>query len=999
MTILSAAKDWVKMNSVVSHWTKNLEEFSRSPEKFLAARKITAHSFVLDIIEVLCHENLPENLKLQLLFLIQEKASSLFLESVSVECAVGSLKEMFTIPFKNMIDVYLGLTSKFPSSNIPRVEQATGSKKDLFAHSPGHLSQIFLGQILVTGTVILISSETVEASQDVFVDFAGVLTDVIEMVNNPFNLLVRKTACECLWELEMSYPGLLHAKLDHLYAKCAAENSPIFQSYMVLFVTVLHNAVEHLLQESANKLDDNCVNNLLTSRTEPFKPLYLPKEAAKQCLPVTIQANAFSPNSSSLPGNVDTTELKRTISFLMDNIGFLNTTGVFHVMCQLLQCVKLAQLSPNTFKSQFISWVSTTDLPVFHTLLLLKLKFLDDLFLEGDELLLLQRMLLVSSQPTLPQGQRLLCFEWLMYFPTDEETLELQPSVPQCLDYSQFNFFYPSVFDSLDITVDKLKVLCLCLDHETLNLSGSSGVPLMQCLVPLLSRVQHGIGGRTAVALFRCLFWYYKHHWDSELEQEIYKLVLSLVTNTPQFIPHTVNLLNAVTSITPDSTFPSNLLRSLSEHVVSQSVECVLPNLTHHLKLLSLAMRSTDIPPTPTIRFMVQILDKSEIARNGNWSVGNCVLAVCHSILLHHHTSATVTELGNLLLFICASYRDIDIRDRARFYYCLLTNVSSNKCSKILASEATKERLPINIADDITTSSFPVPPPVKHIGTPFLKLTRVSQPSCEGSLSEMKTLTPDEHEEAGNLRGLLDQYLKVLETSYSKEISITYYLHFTDSSPPSTSRIIYALVLKFHTDRRYKKLDDVHISYLSTAKSSNPSEGCCQVTVSFRPLDPVPAIFQVRAIFNEDSGLTCAVTLDDLPVQFSDLFTPLRVPDKFKTCPHHVVKGKLFSVLWDYITKVQRTSGNRTGTGAESVVCLTVEWDHMKKIIEERLLAFVTSTSDNEIRLGIFLPPLQHLLLEFRPLNQKTVVSVATDDWRLLQLVESYLLQFERVSG
>ena len=52
---------------------------------------------------------------------------------------------------------------------------------------------------------------------------------------------------------------------------------------------------------------------------------------------------------------------------------------------------------------------------------------------------------------------------------------------------------------------------------------GSSGVPLMQCLVPLLNRVQHGIGGRTAVALFRCLFWYYKHHWDSELEQEIYK--------------------------------------------------------------------------------------------------------------------------------------------------------------------------------------------------------------------------------------------------------------------------------------------------------------------------------------------------------------------------------------------------------------------------------------------------------------------------------------------
>ena len=45
----------------------------------------------------------------------------------------------------------------------------------------------------------------------------------------------------------------------------------------------------------------------------------------------------------------------------------------------------------------------------------------------------------------------------------------------------------------------------------------------------------------------------------------------------------------------------------------------------------------------PTIRFLVQILEKSEIARNGNWSVGNCLLAVCYSVLLHHHSSATVT--------------------------------------------------------------------------------------------------------------------------------------------------------------------------------------------------------------------------------------------------------------------------------------------------------------------------------------------------------------------
>lgn len=40
------------MSSVVDHWTQNLEEFQRSPEAFLAARNITAHSFALDILEV-----------------------------------------------------------------------------------------------------------------------------------------------------------------------------------------------------------------------------------------------------------------------------------------------------------------------------------------------------------------------------------------------------------------------------------------------------------------------------------------------------------------------------------------------------------------------------------------------------------------------------------------------------------------------------------------------------------------------------------------------------------------------------------------------------------------------------------------------------------------------------------------------------------------------------------------------------------------------------------
>lgn len=40
--------------------------------------------------------------------------------------------------------------------------------------------------------------------------------------------------------------------------------------------------------------------------------------------------------------------------------------------------------------------------------------------------------------------------------------------------------------------------------------------------------------------------------------------------------------------------------------------------------------------------------------------------------------------------------------------------------------------------------------------------------------------------------------------------------------------------------------------------------------------------FTFRAIFSDESGLTCAMQLDDLPVHFSDLFIPLEVPAQFK---------------------------------------------------------------------------------------------------------------------
>lgn len=129
------------MTSLESYWTTNIEQFRRSPESFLAARKISAHSFIMDILQVLGDENLPENLKLQMLFILQEKASNLFLEPRSVESAVGSIKELVAQPLKSMLEVY---RSQTPSVTVAKMQRSEHTRKDILGQSSAQ-AQIYFG--------------------------------------------------------------------------------------------------------------------------------------------------------------------------------------------------------------------------------------------------------------------------------------------------------------------------------------------------------------------------------------------------------------------------------------------------------------------------------------------------------------------------------------------------------------------------------------------------------------------------------------------------------------------------------------------------------------------------------------------------------------------------------------------------------------------------------------------------------------------------------------
>lgn len=83
------------------------------------------------------------------------------------------------------------------------------------------------------------------------------------------------------------------------------------------------------------------------------------------------------------------------------------------------------------------------------------------------------------------------------------------------------------------------------------------------------------------------------------------------------------------------------------------------------------------------------MLSKSKVRQNG-WKVGNEILSICRSVLQHHSPALVFKPLGDTLLFLSNYFEDLEIRDRAHFYYQLLTHVGAEKIKKIILAASDK---------------------------------------------------------------------------------------------------------------------------------------------------------------------------------------------------------------------------------------------------------------------------------------------------------------------
>ncbi|KAI0222855.1 hypothetical protein LSAT2_025895 [Lamellibrachia satsuma] len=224
-------------------------------------------------------------------------------------------------------------------------------------------------------------------------------------------------------------------------------------------------------------------------------------------------------------------------------------------------------------------------------------------------------------------------------------------------------------------------------------------------------------------------------------------------------------------------------------------------------------------------------------------------------------------------------YTDIDVRERARFYYLLVCSLAPNKVSEILSRPVTVQRdlSTGHLADIVSESSYP--PSVRAVTVllkPLLKLTQ-----CAQTMEDRQT------------EGDQPQDTELL----------VHYLDFLDTNTSHRKKDIYFDITFFSTQSAFAAIKDVQMPFLSRDVTAGKT-GSRLIPVELCPEETTPAELTVSATFLGPDGRTYQCLLDPVSVQLSHLMCPL-------PCPTHwsvATLQPLFDQLWAMMTD---SSANR----------------------------------------------------------------------------------------
>ncbi|XP_041370308.1 AP-5 complex subunit beta-1-like [Gigantopelta aegis] len=821
---------------------------------------------------------------------------------------------------------YLATLEQFASEALSAssVDQAASTLLNIFQRYRSRDDYVNVCvQLLITVTTLTVSSEAI--SRDVCVSVVDALWGVAASVNDVASRRLRGCACQCLYQLEEFVPGVLWKWKDSVLQAAREDRTDVCQDYVCLLAKILH----HMTQAGTEQ--DSTEQNVKLQRLNSDPPIL-------------------------------SQELLPPVSFIMDVCAILTPAGLWNIVLSLVATLRKApQISPSIFKPLMLHHMATLDPTVLHIIVYLQMEYSTETLSESEENKLLSRLVIGVNHAALSPAHRLLLLQWIKGYSKkrDQKMTAVSPHIKDKL----FSKFFPSVFDSLDIHAEKLSILNHCLAGKK-DCCGEllSSLQYLQKLVQLTGEV------KATLAFFKSLFRFYQLQNNEQITQAILKITLDVIAKFPHLIPLVMDFLQCIKESIPERSVYMDILSSLHTHVLEASPETVLQQYEYYLQVFKTSAKEKDINQEETLKCLHRVVKCVVCLDQCSWYFGSDVLAVCRNILLHHSTDSIFSVLGEMLFDMFHHYNDTDVRDRARFYYALLTGASDKKIQDVLSAmmqgEAVTEHnfttlLPGTLSEPVKTELIET----DHSLFVWRRLTLQPRISVRGIVQDSTDkLTHTD---------FLTNYFKRLE-SLEVEIEVKYSLKM---NADSEFEVIHAVSIHVEACEKYQPVKDIHIACMEKNDER-------QVSVILKPSVPKPGCFNISVMFASETK-THLTVLPQLCLSFPDLLIPF--PWQQLNMMEDDFISESFTSLWDYFTCDDRQP-------SESIQSIKILQCPLKSI-QTVLSPYCVNGDVLEHRYAIFLPGRHHLLLKVmeRADEEKLVVMIATDYWPVLPHVNSYL--------
>ncbi|XP_055040477.2 AP-5 complex subunit beta-1 [Misgurnus anguillicaudatus] len=912
-------------------WDQRISAFLLSPTQFLALS--TSESFLAELLRELRNDKANDQLKILLV--------SVLLEHPTILCPSVSVGE----------ETALELMS-------------------VFTHTAQKSINLKCNVMLAITNVIICTS-CLASRTKMAEDWLELLFQTIRDTNDYGGLTqqpLRATACECLREMETCNPGLLSQKLEVLHLLKQQETTVLHQSYSMLYTLGLKNAIRILANQ--NNITDLEFKSVLGGN-EGFAWKNNPT-------PLTLLPINMMVQVPCLPPGLDCKELKSVMSTLLDESYLLTPISQSALLRELVEIVAMVPgLSPALFKSQLLRLFGTAEVELMHATLFMKETFTDSLFTAEDENFLLKRLVGMAQHPLLRIPDKLFYMDCILHFPENRPiSSTADESLPVLVTPRLAASLLPTVFNDSATMLCRLNLSCL-VHLEADEGEADKGINyLFDHIMALLKIVDNDGSREVVVTSFRALFIFLVHfNGIEELAGKIINKLCDLYYRHCRLAPNLIGLADQIQEHLNDPAWSVKLLSGLQKRIMEMPpLQLTIHNLSWHLKVLKRVAKEAQITQKNTIYLLLNVLINSNLCERGNWQVGNAVLAVCRNLLEHPSIDRVFIELADLLQYMSVHYDEMDIKDHARFYYTLLTNLSWEKLIGVLAKVPdggrAKERShsAIMAESEGLANILTVHKTERHV----LQLIKAQEITSASTLESSESLDADKEE-----RNWLEVYQEQFQKpGFGSEVTLRYNLTHAEETDPLFSEV-FNICLHFELkDSNYAKISDIHVPCVF--RDRKPPE----VSVILQPVQPYPTTLCVSAVFATQDGRSWHTRLPDVSVSFPEIFLPLAMSPN--TCERKV---NVFDRMWQSIASANSEKCDI------SLFCFKAGDESLGDLIKTHFENYLLVEEQNERswKVLFFLPPRFHVLLKIRQAEDAVHVSIATDNWELLPFVNSYL--------